>query len=80
MYQSLDGASAFDIWIDAVEAPGGPSDPDASIVFPDKDVLIAEFKRSGTDLLLTGLDTTAILSSCFRGDRRPNITTRRVRA
>ncbi len=76
MYQSRDGASVFDIWIDAVEAPGSAADPDASIVFPDKDILFtADFKRSGTDLLLTRQETTAVILDYFRGDRRPNIMT-----
>ncbi len=76
MYQSRDGASVFDIWIDAAEASGSRSDPDASVVFPDKDVLFtADFKRSGTDLLLTRQETTAVILDYFRGDRRLSITT-----
>lgn len=76
MYQSRDGASVFDIWIDAVEAPGSGSDSDASVVFPDKDVLFAaDFKRSGADLLLTRQETTAVILDYFRSDRRLNITT-----
>jgi VCBS repeat-containing protein len=76
VYRSLDGASVFDIWIDAAEAPGSRSDPEASIVFPDKDVLFnADFRKSGTDLLLTRQETTAVILDYFRGDRRLNITT-----
>jgi len=76
VYQSRDGASVFDIWIDAVEASGSPADPNAPVVFPDKDVLFsADFKRSGNDLLLTRPETTAVILDYFRGDRRPNITT-----
>jgi hypothetical protein len=76
VYQSRDGASVFDIWIDAAEASGSRSDPDASVVFPDKDVLFtADFKRSGTDLLLTRQETTAVILDYFRGDRRLSITT-----
>ncbi|WP_404287255.1 cadherin-like domain-containing protein [Microvirga sp. RSM25] len=76
MYQSQDGASVFDIWIDAAEASGSRSDPEASIVFPDKDVLFtADFKKSGADLLLTRQETTAVILDYFRGDRRLSITT-----
>jgi VCBS repeat-containing protein len=76
VYQSQDGASVFDIWIDAAEASSSRSDPEASIVFPDKDVLFtADFKKSGTDLLLTRQETTAVILDYFRGDRRLSITT-----
>ncbi|QRM30308.1 Ig-like domain-containing protein [Microvirga sp. VF16] len=76
MYQSRDGASVFDIWIDAVEASGSRSDPEASIVFPDKDVLFtADFKKSGADLVLVRQETSAVILDYFRGDRRLNITT-----
>jgi VCBS repeat-containing protein len=76
VYQSQDGASVFDIWIDAAEASGSRSDPEASIVFPDKDVLFtADFKKSGADLLLTRQETTAVILDYFRGDRRLSITT-----
>lgn len=76
MYQARDGASVFDIWIDAAEAPGSRADTEASIVFPDKDILFtADFKKSGTDLLLMKQEKTAVILDYFRGDRRLNITT-----
>jgi len=76
VYQSRDGASVFDIWVDAVEASGSLADPDAPVVFPDKDVLFtADFKRSGSDLLLTRQETTAVILDYFRSERRLNITT-----
>lgn len=76
MYHSRDGASVSDIWIDAAAASGSRSEPEPSIVFPDKDVLFnAEFRRSGPDLLLTRQETTAVILDYFRGDRRLNITT-----
>ena len=76
MYHSRDGASVSDIWIDAAAATVSSSEPEPSIVFPDKDVLFsAEFRRSGADLLLTRQETTAVILDYFRGDRRLNITT-----
>jgi VCBS repeat-containing protein len=76
VYQSRDGASVFDIWIDAVQASDNPSDPEASVIFPDKDILFtADFKKSGADLLLVRQETTAVILDYFRGDRRLNITT-----
>ena len=75
MYQSSDGARVFDIQIDAGEAPGYEAGREPSILFPDKDILFtADFKRSGSDLLLEGSDTTAIIIDYFRGERRSNIT------
>ncbi len=76
MYRSLDGASVFDIWIDAAMASDGRTDSEPSIVFPDKDILFtADFRKSGTDLLLARHETTAVILDYFRGDRRLNITT-----
>jgi VCBS repeat-containing protein len=76
VYQSRDGASVFDIWIDAAQASDSPSDPEASVIFPDKDILFtADFKKSGADLLLVRQETTAVILDYFRGDRRLNITT-----
>lgn len=76
VYQSGDGASVFDIQIDAGKASRGSADPDDSIIFPDKDVLFtAEFRRSGADLLLLGEDTDAVIIGYFKDDRRPSIRT-----
>ncbi|UVF20422.1 Ig-like domain-containing protein [Microvirga terrae] len=76
VYQSRDGASVFDIWVDAAEASESRADPEAAVVFPDKDLLFnAEFRRSGTDLLLARHDAKAVILDYFSGDRRLNITT-----
>jgi VCBS repeat-containing protein len=76
VYQSGDGATVFDIQIDAAGASSRGADAEQSIVFPDKDVLFtAEFRRSGTDLLLLGYETTAIIAGYFGDNRRLNITT-----
>jgi VCBS repeat-containing protein len=77
VYQSGDGASAFDIRIDAAEASSRGADPDSSIVFPDKDLLFtADFRKSGDDLLLVGHETRAIILGYFKDERRPGIATR----
>ncbi|RDI58805.1 VCBS domain-containing protein [Microvirga subterranea] len=76
MYQSGDGATVFDIWVDAEQASGENVDADGMIVFPDADLLFtADFKRSGADLLLIGQDVTAVITGYFKDDRRPNIRT-----
>lgn len=76
MYQSGDGATVFDIRIDAEQASGEDVDADGTIVFPDADLLFtADFKRSGADLLLIGQDVTAVVTGYFKDDRRPNIRT-----
>ena len=77
VYQSGDGASAFDIRIDAAEASSRGADPASSIVFPDKDLLFtADFRKSGDDLLLVGHETRAIILGYFKDERRPGIATR----
>lgn len=76
MYRSGDGASVHHIQIDAAEASRSAADPDAAILFPDKDLLFnAGFRRSGADLLLTGPETDAVISGYFKGERRLGITT-----
>ncbi|MGO4526656.1 Ig-like domain-containing protein [Microvirga sp. 2MCAF35] len=76
VYQSGDGATVFDIKIDAAEAASGRADTAPSILFPDKDLLFsADFRRSGADLLLVGHDETAVILDYFRGERRLGITT-----
>jgi hypothetical protein len=76
VYQSGDGAIVFDIQIDASEAASSHADTEASILFPDKDILFsADFKKSGTDLLLVSQETTAVILDYFRDGRRLNITT-----
>ncbi|MBM6580673.1 FecR domain-containing protein [Microvirga sp. BT689] len=80
MYQSGDqsgeGASTFHIRIDAAEASSGNPDTEPSILFPDKDILFtADFKRSGTDLLLVRHETTAVILDYFREDRRLSLIT-----
>lgn len=76
MYQSGDGATVFDIQVDAEQASGKNVDADGTIVFPDADLLFtSDFKRSGTDLLLIGQDVTALITGYFKDDRRPNIRT-----
>ena len=77
MYQSGDGASAFDIQIDAAEASSRGADPDSPILFPDKDLLFtADFKKSGDDLLLLGHETKAVVLGYFKDERRPGLATR----
>ncbi|ANY79601.1 hypothetical protein BB934_16340 [Microvirga ossetica] len=77
MYQSGDGASAFDIQIDAAEASSRGADPDSPILFPDKDLLFtADFKKSGDDLLLLGHETKAVILGYFKDERRPGLATR----
>ncbi|WP_162820455.1 Ig-like domain-containing protein [Microvirga calopogonii] len=76
MYQSGDGATAFDIKIDAAEAASSRADTDPSILFPDKDILFsADFRRSGADLLLVGHEATAVILDYFRDGRRLSIKT-----
>jgi len=76
VYQDRAGAAVFDIQIDAAEAASGRAGAEPSIPFPDKDLLFsADFKRSGTDLLLAGQDTTAVILDYFRDGRRLNIAT-----
>ena len=77
VYQSGDGASAFDIQIDAAEASSRGADPDSPILFPDKDLLFtADFKKSGDDLLLLGHETKAVVLGYFKDERRPGLATR----
>jgi VCBS repeat-containing protein len=76
VYQSGDGATVFDIQIDAAGAASNRADTEPSIHFPDKDILFsADFRRSGADLLLVRHETTAIILDYFRDGRRLNITT-----
>jgi VCBS repeat-containing protein len=76
VYQSGAGASVFNIQIDAGEASRPRADAEPSILFPDKDILFtADFRRSGSDLLLVTNETTAVILDYFRGDRRSNINT-----
>ncbi|WP_160195423.1 cadherin-like domain-containing protein [Microvirga sp. BSC39] len=76
MYQSGDGATVFDIQIDAAEAASDRADTEPSILFPEKDILFsADFRRSGADLLLVRHETTAIILDYFRDGRRLSITT-----
>ena len=76
MYQPSDGASVFDIQVDAAGASRHGAEPERSILFPDKDVLFtANFKRSEDDLLLVAPETTAVILGYFRDERRLNITT-----
>jgi len=76
VYQSNNGASVFDLQIDAAGALRNDAEPEPSILFPDKDVLFtASFRRSGDDLLLSGSDTTAVIPGYFKDERRLSITT-----
>jgi VCBS repeat-containing protein len=76
VYQSGDGATIFDIQIDAFEVSDSGADTEASILIPDKDILFtAEFKRSGVNLLLIGHEVTAVISGYFKDERRPSLTT-----
>lgn len=76
VYQSGDGATVFDIQINAAEAAGSPADTEPSILFPDKDILFsADFRRSGTDLLLVRHERSAVILDYFRDGGRPSITT-----
>lgn len=76
MYQTGDGANVYDIHIDAAQASRGNADANGAIIFPDADLLFtADFRRSGSDLVLVGHDTTAIIIGYFKDDRRPNIRT-----
>jgi len=74
--QSAVGISIYDIQIDAAEASSRPADAESSIVFPDKDLLFTgDYKRSGSDLVLTGQDATAIILDYFTRERRPSLVT-----
>jgi len=76
VYPSGDGATAFDIRIDAAEASRLAVDPYSAVLFPDKDLLFnASFRRSGADLLLTAPETTAVILGFFKDERRLGITT-----
>lgn len=76
VYQSGDGATVFDIQIDAATAASSRADTEPSILFPDKDILFtAQFKRSGADLLLVSQETTAVILGYFRDERRLSIMT-----
>ena len=67
MYRSGDGATVFDISIDAAAASSRAGDLDSAILFPDKDLLFtAGFRRSGADRLLTGPEATAVLLGFFK--------------
>lgn len=76
MYHPRDGTSVYDIQIDA-EMSEGDDEPGRSVIFPDKDLLFqADFRRSGTDLLLVGRDgKTAIIYDYFKDDRRSGLIT-----
>ncbi|WP_201829999.1 Ig-like domain-containing protein [Microvirga zambiensis] len=77
MYQSGDGAGAFDIQIDAADASSRGADPDSSILFPDKDLLFtADYKKSGDDLLLLGPEKNAVILGYYKEERRPGLATR----
>jgi hypothetical protein len=76
VYQSGDGATVFDVQIDAAVAASNRADTEPSILFLDKDILFsADFRRSGADLLLVRDETTAIILDYFRDGRRLSITT-----
>ena len=76
MYQFGDGATVFHIQIDAAGASSSSADAEQLIFFPDKDVLFtAEYRRSGTDPLLLGHETTAIIAGYFGDNRRLSIAT-----
>ncbi|EIM28361.1 Ig-like domain-containing protein [Microvirga lotononidis] len=76
MYQSGDGATVFDIRIDAAAAASSRADTAPEILFPDRDVLFsADFRRSGADLLLVGHEASAVILDYFRDGRRLGITT-----
>lgn len=76
MYQPSDGASVFDIQIDAARASRHGDEQEPSILFPGKDVLFtADFKRSEADLLLVTPETTAVILGYFRDERRLSVTT-----
>jgi VCBS repeat-containing protein len=76
VYQSGDGATVFDIQINAAEAASSPADTEPSILFPDKDILFsADFRRSGADLLLVRHERSAVILDYFRDGARPIITT-----
>jgi VCBS repeat-containing protein len=73
---SRDGASVYDIQIDAAKMLEGDADFDA-IAFPDKDLLFAaDFKRLGSDLLLAAQGgKTAIVYGYFDQDRPASLAT-----
>ena len=77
MHQSRDGASVYDIQINAAEISEGDASANPSITFPDKDLLFtADFKRSGADLLLAAQGgKTAIIYGYFDSDRRASLAT-----
>lgn len=76
MFHSAVGISIYDIQIDAAEASSRHADSGPSILFPDKDLLFtAEFRRSGTDLLLIGRGVTAVIVGYFEQEQRPSLTT-----
>lgn len=76
MYQSRDGASVYDISLDAGETPQRDGGADSSLVFPDKELLFsADFRRSGSDLILIGEHRTAIIVDYFEKGRRPGLVT-----
>ncbi|MFC4174214.1 Ig-like domain-containing protein [Microvirga sp. GCM10011540] len=76
MYQSGDHASVFDIGSGAHAASSSTADAKASIVFPDGHVLFnADFRRSGTDLLLVEGEASATIVDYFRSERRLGIAT-----
>jgi VCBS repeat-containing protein len=76
VYQAGDGASVYDIQIDAAQASRENADADRAIIFPDADLLFtADFRRSGSDLVLIGRDATAVIIGYFKDEWRPNIRT-----
>jgi VCBS repeat-containing protein len=77
VHQSRDGASVYDIQINAAEMSEGDASTNPSITFPDKDLLFtADFKRSGADLLLAAQGgKTAIIYGYFDSDRRASLAT-----
>ncbi|MGO4385927.1 Ig-like domain-containing protein [Microvirga sp. 2YAF29] len=76
MLKSAVGISIYDIQIDAAEASGRPDDAEPSIIFPDQDLLFTgDYRKSGTDLVLTGHEATAIILNYFTRERRPSLLT-----
>jgi hypothetical protein len=77
VYHPRDGASVYDIQIDAAEISEDDAYPGRLIIFPDKDLLFAaDFRRSGADLLLAGPNAeAAIIYGYFKDERRPSLVT-----
>lgn len=76
MLKSAGGVSIYDIQIDAAEASDRPIEFEQTLVFPDQDLLFnGDYKKSGSDLVLTGNDATAIILNYFTRERRPSLMT-----